>query len=108
MWSVNLGGAVSYPLVAQGEVYVTAVSPSGGYAVNLYAMNAQTGHIDWSVLLNGVYWSDTAAYDNGRVFVFNNDFTSSTMNAYNAATGGLQWSSAALRTVPLQLAADGQ
>lgn len=90
-WSVNLGGAVSYPLIAQGEVFVTARSPISG--VNLYALNAQTGLINWNVNLNSIYWADSAAYDNGKVFVFNNNGSSSTMNAYNAATGSLIWSS---------------
>jgi outer membrane protein assembly factor BamB len=92
LWSANLGGLVSYPLIAQGEVYVTANIPGGGYGVGLYALNANTGHVDWSVALNSIYWSDSAAYDNGKVFVFNNNFESSTMNAYNATTGALLWS----------------
>lgn len=93
MWSVNLGGDVSYPLIAQGEVYVTAVPPSGSYGVSIYALNAQTGHIDWTTTLSGVYNPDTAAYDNGMLFVLDNNGDSSTMNAYNAATGALDWSS---------------
>src|SRR6185312_3704086 len=46
LWSVNLGVAVSYPLIAQGEIYVTA----GDNRINnmtVYALNAATGHIDW-------------------------------------------------------------
>jgi outer membrane protein assembly factor BamB len=90
LWSTNLGGAVSYPLIAQGEIYVTSVNPSVNGAVNLQALNAQTGHIDWSVVLNG---GGNAAYDNGKVFVVQGNGFSSTMNAYNATTGALLWKS---------------
>ncbi len=91
LWSVNLAGSVSYPLIAQGEVYVTSNNPNGAYSVILSALNARTGHTDWSVTLDGLYWSDSACYDNGKVFVFQNNFTSSTMNAYDAATGASLW-----------------
>ena len=92
LWSTNLGGGVSYPLIAQGEIYVTSVNPSVNGTENLEALNAQTGHIDWNVVLNenADYGLDSPAYDNGKVFVVQN----SSMNAYNAATGALLWSTA--------------
>jgi outer membrane protein assembly factor BamB len=91
LWSTNLGSLLSYPLIAQGEVYVTAGDNSHS-GMHLYALNAQTGHVDWSTALNSQYWSDSAAYDNGKIFLFNDNFTSSTMNAYDAASGALLWS----------------
>jgi len=91
LWSVNLGHQISYPLIAQGEVYAT-VGDNSAANMSLKAVNVATGHVDWTVPLTSTYWSDTAAYENGRVFLYNSNFTSSTMNAYNAANGSVLWS----------------
>ena len=93
MWTLNLGNRVSYPLIAQGEVYVTAAN-SSSTTMNLYALNARTGHQDWSaVLQNSAFVPDTATYDNGQVFVFTSSYghASPTLNAYNASTGAPEW-----------------
>lgn len=92
LWSVDLGASVSYPLIANNHVYVTT-GDNQTEGMKLYALNAATGQVDWSVAFKEFYPTDSAAYDNGRVFVFNNNFTSSTMSAYDASTGDLLWSS---------------
>src|SRR4051794_28200333 len=76
LWSVNLGHRISYPLIAQGEVYAT-VGDNTAPNMSLQAVNVATGHVDWTVSLASTYWSDSAAYENGRVFLYNGD----TMNA---------------------------
>lgn len=91
LWSVNLGHQISYPLIAQGEVYAT-IGDNAAANMSLDAVNVATGHVDWTVPLTSTYWSDTAAYENGRVFLYNSNFTSSTMNAYSAANGSPLWS----------------
>ncbi len=60
--------------------------------MSLQAVNVATGHVDWTVPLIGNFRSDTAAYENGRVFLYNNNFTAPTMNAYDAANGSPLWS----------------
>lgn len=91
LWSINLGHRVSYPVIAQGEVYVTAGDRSVP-GMNLYALNANSGHIDWSVALNPTFWDDTPTYDNGMVFVVDDRSSTSSMNAYDASTGAQLWS----------------
>ena len=91
LWSVNLGQTVSYPLIANGQIFVTTGVP-GPSTSHLYAINERTGATNWSVSLTGS--QDTAAYDNGTVFVAvsNGSSSTSTMNAYNAVNGSLIWS----------------
>jgi outer membrane protein assembly factor BamB len=89
-WSRDLGGSVSYPLIAGGRVFVTAVTnPGGTYGTTLYALDGATGATLWSQpLVHTYYWSN-AAYDAGRVFVVDYD---GLMQAFDAATGTRLWS----------------
>jgi outer membrane protein assembly factor BamB len=89
-WSVDLGGAVGYPLIAQGRVYVTVHSPAGvqPQVQSLYALDATTGATVWGPVklgLNGLW----ATYDNGRVFAVSAD---GMVWAVDALTGALIWS----------------
>ncbi len=91
-WSTpNLNGAVSYPLIAEGLVFVTVAGPtSGQYGTRLYAMHQDSGLIKWGpVDLGGTYSWSNVAYDNGQVFAVNSD---GQLSAFNAATGALVWS----------------
>lgn len=92
-WSVALPGAVSYPLVADGKIFVlTAGSAAGGgsYGTQLFALNAQTGAIAWGpVAIPGTYFWSGHAYDNGKLFVVNYD---GRLRAFDAATGAPGWS----------------
>lgn len=93
-WSVNLRGNVSYPLIAQGRVYVTVSNTSAyGYTYpgsQLYALDIGTGQIDWGpiALVSTSLWSH-AAYDNGSLFVVTGD---GLLQSFDPATGGLRWS----------------
>jgi outer membrane protein assembly factor BamB len=89
-WSRDLGGSVSYPLIAGGRVFVTAaVTASGFSGTTLFALDQATGAALWSVeLLHSTRWSN-AAYDAGRVFVVDFD---GLMQAFDAATGTRLWS----------------
>jgi len=89
-WTVNLGNAVSYPLIAAGKVFVTtAQGPPGVYGTYLYALDQATGAIVWQKTIAGTYSFSAAAYDNGQVFVVNAD---GLLQAFNAASGALAWS----------------
>jgi outer membrane protein assembly factor BamB len=90
LWSTTLSGSISYPVIADGRVFVTTYGPSSSYGGDLYALNAQTGKVEWGpVALSGTYYYFPLTYDNGQVFV--NDFDG-TLRAFNASTGKLNWS----------------
>ena len=95
-WSVNLNATVSYPLIAEGKVFVLA-GDSTSNSINLYALDQQTGGTIWGPVLvpRGSYWWAAAAYDNGTIFVTPDgatSFGSGAMYAYSASTGQLVWS----------------
>jgi outer membrane protein assembly factor BamB len=88
-WAVDLGGSVSYPLIAQGKVFVT-VSDLSAYGTMLYALDAGSGATVWGpVELGGTYFWSNAAYEHGRVFAVNYD---GLLRAFDAQTGVTLWS----------------
>jgi len=90
-WRRNFSGSgvisISYPLIAEGRVFVTTHTRSG--AETLMALDARTGSTIWSANVNAYYPSANAAYDSGRVFVVN---SYGWMKAFDAVTGTLLWS----------------
>ena len=88
-WSrdLSVGGVnlISYPLVAQGLVFVTTTGPTH----TIMALDEHTGTTVWSANISGTYSFGSAAYDSGKVFVVNFD---GLMKAFDAATGTLLWS----------------
>lgn len=93
-WSVTLNGAISYPLIAGGKIYVTTSSPvtgTGVYGTSLYAIDAQDGTILWGgpVAISGTYHWSASAYDHGKIFVINFD---GLLRSFDAATGAPGWS----------------
>ncbi|MCR6483447.1 PQQ-binding-like beta-propeller repeat protein [Amycolatopsis sp. OK19-0408] len=88
-WSRDLGGRVSYPVVAGGRVFVTSASPTG-YGTILHAFQASTGEDAWApVSLGGTYWWSALAYGGGRLYAQNFD---GVLSAFNPATGAQLWS----------------
>jgi len=88
-WEVDLGGPISYPLIAEGKVFVT-VSNTSTYGTRLYALDAATGQVVWGPInISGTYYWSNAAYEAGRVFVVNFD---GLLKAFDAGTGTLLWS----------------
>lgn len=88
-WAINLGGAISYPLIAEGKVFVT-VRNASSYGTKLYGINAATGEIAWGPIeISGTYYWSNAAYSNGRIFVVNFD---GLLRALDAKTGTQKWS----------------
>lgn len=87
-WSRDLGGDVSYPIVAGGRVFATASSPNG-YGTILYAIDAATGQNAWApVDLGGTYWWSALAYGGGRLYAQNYD---GVLTAFNPANGKVIW-----------------
>ncbi len=90
-WSVTLNGAISYPLIVDGMVFVTT-SPgeSYGYGTFLYALDGQTGNIVWGPKsIPGTYFWSGLAYDHGKIFVVNFD---GLLRSFDAVTGQAFWS----------------
>jgi outer membrane protein assembly factor BamB len=93
-WAVDLGGPVSYPLIAGGKVFVTvgnvAQPNAPNYGSSLVALDQQTGQLAWGPIKLGgsTYWS-AATYENGRVFAID---AAGVLRAFDAGSGGLIWS----------------
>ena len=87
-WSRDLGGQISYPLIAGGRIFVTVANPSS-FGTKLYALDEANGATLWGpVDLGGAYGWSNAAYDSGRVFAVNVD---GVLRAFDAASGSLLW-----------------
>jgi outer membrane protein assembly factor BamB len=79
-WSVNLGGTVSYPLIADSLVFAVVNQNE------LFALNLATGTTKWEKLLSGNW--NAIAYDHGQIFDVNGG---GQMIALNAETGKVKW-----------------
>ena len=87
-WSRNFGQKMSYPLIADGKVFVTVRNESA-YGTELYALNAADGSTVWSFSLGGTYYWSALCYENGRVFALNFD---GLLRTFDGTTGNLIWS----------------
>lgn len=88
-WSVNLGQEMSYPIIADGKVFVTVRNVSA-YGTKLYAIDGATGAIAWGPLdLGGTYYWSALCYENGRVFALNSN---GLLRAFDGASGNIVWS----------------
>ena len=87
-WVVNFGRSISYPLIADGKVYVTVKNASGP-GTTLYALDGTNGATVWSYALGGSFFWSAACYENGRVFAVNGD---GLLRAFDGAAGNLMWS----------------
>lgn len=87
-WVVNFGRPISYPLIADGRVFVT-VKNATGQGTTLFALNATNGSTVWSSDLGGIFFWSGSCYENGRVFALNG---SGLLRAFDAATGAVVWS----------------
>jgi outer membrane protein assembly factor BamB len=88
-WSVNFGQPISYPLIADGKVYVTVKNATFNTGTTLYALNATSGAVVWSFALGGTSPWSASCYENGRVFSVNAE---GLLRAFDGATGNMIWS----------------
>lgn len=89
-WSVTLNGPISYPVIADGKVFVTTGSGGNPYGTTLYALDEQTGSVVWGpVFISGTYFRSGHAYDHGKLFVINFD---GLLRSFDAVTGQAGWS----------------
>jgi len=98
-WRVTLPAQVSYPLIAERKVFVTAASSADNATRTpvLYALDRASGQTLWSQVLPLEWQRANAAYDDGRIFVSGNnpfvccDSQNGVVLAYAADTGTLLW-----------------
>jgi outer membrane protein assembly factor BamB len=83
-WSVNLGGTLSYPLIANGMVYVLETDSSHD-GPTLDAISTSTGATVWQRPETS---GSQLAYDNGQIFITQ---TGDTVTAVDATTGATNW-----------------
>ncbi|MBX5462052.1 MAG: PQQ-like beta-propeller repeat protein [Steroidobacteraceae bacterium] len=91
-WTTTLNNKVSYPVIAEGKVFVlTDGVLETGTGRSLYALNETDGSIAWGpITLPFSSFSYAAhAYDHGRIFTIDFD---GRLTAYNAANGAIVWS----------------
>ena len=88
-WTHSFTGLVSYPLIADGMVFVTVADVTSGYGTDLYALSESDGSVVWSQFISGTYYWSNATYDNGQIFVVNFD---GLLRAFDATSGTLNWS----------------
>ncbi|MBS0373749.1 MAG: PQQ-like beta-propeller repeat protein [Proteobacteria bacterium] len=89
IWTRNLGAPVSYPLVANGRVYVATANPDGSYGNQLYALDATSGATVWGpIAVPGTYFGSGITYENGRIYLLMFD---GVLHAFDATTGAPKW-----------------
>jgi len=88
-WTADLPGVPSYPLIAQGRVYVvaSAAGSSASDTATVFAFDSQYGTKVWSASLPSAS-NAGLAYDNGRLFTAD---SSGFVSAFDAATGAPVW-----------------
>lgn len=86
-WTTTLAGKASYPLIAGGQVFITAITSQGEGL--LYAFNLSTGQAAWGPIDLGNSNNFAAAtYDAGSVFTLNG---AGILEAFSAAAGAKVW-----------------
>jgi outer membrane protein assembly factor BamB len=95
-WRVTLPAQASYPLIAEGKVFVTAGSTmdSATRTPVLFALDQASGQTLWSQTLPLRDPRANAAYDDGKIFVSGTDRVccqDGMLLAYDAETGALLW-----------------
>lgn len=107
-WRASLGsGTPSNMVIAGGKVFLT-VGASGGS--ELLAFEQTSGRTAWGpeAIAGDPSGSAGVAYDNGEVFVAEASAAGSTVDAYDAGSGALDWSAAlGVGSVGAPTAADG-
>lgn len=87
-WSANLGGPVSYPVIAEGRAFVTVRDVDrDAYGTFVVALDLADGDVEWANWRDGSYWDASLTYESGRLFFVGGD----TLEALDPATGETSW-----------------
>jgi outer membrane protein assembly factor BamB len=87
-WSTRLSGTPGYPIIANGEVFVSQNGNDATFQV--LAFDAGTGRLLWksAAIAGGGFGYNSLSYANGRLFSVG---TSNGIVAFDAATGRIDW-----------------
>jgi outer membrane protein assembly factor BamB len=86
-WSIDLGPVdISYPLIADGKVFVTTGNQEPKADLKLFAFDEATGSVVWSRDIDPGGWG-LPAYDQGHVYVADRNG----VTAFDSATGAQLW-----------------
>lgn len=88
-WAIDFGWPISYPLIADGKVFVTVKNVPITSGTTLYALDATNGATLWAFNLGGFSFWGAACYENGNVFALNG---SGLLRSFDGDTGNLNWS----------------
>jgi outer membrane protein assembly factor BamB len=87
VWSRSLGGPVSYPVIANGMVFVTVANRDKG--TTLMALDAASGAERWSRPLEHDDGWSAPTYDRGRLFVLAGGWGD--LYSFDPASGAQYW-----------------
>jgi outer membrane protein assembly factor BamB len=91
-WAVDLQGALSHPVIANGKVYVLSNQQGGDSTtkVSLYAFDAQTGKVAWGPVVVETMnpWAGLT-FERNKLIVINGR---GALTAFDADTGTQAWS----------------
>ena len=88
-WRRDFGRVPSYPIIADGRVFVSVASQFPTAMGSLvYALDQNTGAILWLADISSREPWSALCYENGRIFTLSND---GFLRARDAATGNLIW-----------------
>jgi outer membrane protein assembly factor BamB len=85
-WVFDFGQDISYPLIADGKVFVTVSNAGSG--TTLFALDAANGGLLWFFDLSGSFRWSGLCYENGRVFAVNG---SGLLRAFDGTSGNVIW-----------------
>jgi outer membrane protein assembly factor BamB len=88
-WTHRLPAQSSYPVIAEGKVFVVA-GKAHGRGAQVLALSARTGRRVWRRDL-GRYGGGNPAYDQGRLYVVRGTPLDNGLRAFSAADGRLLW-----------------
>lgn len=90
VWRRDFDAALSYPLIADGRVFVAYALTGSTYGAYVLALDETTGATLWGpIYIDGTYYFAGIAYEAKRLFVLNFD---GLLQAFDAASGELDWS----------------
>jgi outer membrane protein assembly factor BamB len=90
-WTRDLGGSVSYPIVADGKVFVTAANgPCCGQGSSVFALDGRTGENVWGPFNLGRAFMPRAGLTYGQGLLFVQD-DNGLLRAFDGRTGRLWW-----------------
>ncbi len=86
-WAVDLGAPISYPVIADGLVFVTTAGyPDTGEKV--FALSTSTGKVVWEQFVGGGLSEAYLTWLNGTIFALGSN---GIIEASDATTGRLKW-----------------